>query len=376
MNVYDHIDANNRKTVAILLAFPAALFATVFLFSYQVAVTEVLQFSKIGVSAITAFTNPEEYLANTSTIVQNTRLGRSRDDKSAPFWSFYLNRHYFDQAMQITWTVYPWMTLVAFLWIWFSFYKGGDMILGMAHARRITFEENRELYRLVENTSIMGGLPTPRVYVIDDDSMNAFATGFKPETASIAMTKGIVEKLDKAELQAVVAHELAHIGNRDTRLMQFVIAGIGCFIFFAEVLTGIAIHGRKSRGRGISLLRVVGAACYVFGYVVAPVLRFALSRLQEYQADATAVKIMRDPDSLARALSKIAAEPKVEALDTCPLVGNMCIVAPTQAGFMSRLYATHPPLEDRVAVLGKMMGREPAKRTMAGKMVEFPEEWA
>ena len=366
MNVYDHIDANNRKIVAIIFAFPVALFIIVFLFSYLTALTEVVPLTKIGVSNFFAFKSPEEYLEQMSTVVQNTRIGRSGSESTPGFWD-----SYHGQALQMTGTVYPWIVLVALLWIWFSYYKADAMILGMAGARPAAFGENRELYRLVENTGIMAGLPTPKIYMIKDDAMNAFATGFEPQTASIALTKGIIEKLDKSELQAVIAHEFAHIGNRDTRLMQLTIAGIGCFIFFAEVLSGITIRGRKSRGGGISLLRVVGFACYVFGYIVAPVLRFALSRLQEYQADATAAKIIHDPNSLALALSKIAADPKVETMDASPLVGNMCIVAPAQAGFMSRLYETHPPIEDRIAVLEKMAGRgfNPQAKATAGRAV-------
>ena len=252
------------------------------------------------------------------------------------------------------------------------------MILKMAHARRVTFEVNRELFRLVENTAIMAGLPTPEIYLIKDESMNAFATGRKPEAASIALTDGIVKKLDKAELQAVIAHELAHIGNRDTRLMIFTIAGIGCFTFFGELLLRTALRGgRRSRksGKGALIILVVSIACLVFGYIVAPILRFALSRRREYQADATAVKINRDPEALSRALAKIALDPRVEVLDANPLVGNMCIANPAETmgfvGLESRLYATHPPIKDRIDALENMMGivKEPQIQAPVGRAV-------
>ena len=362
MNVYDHIDANNRKTVAILCAFPVALLVIVFLFSFLLA--DLVSYAKIGVLVSVAPMS----LVETPDLLDQLTTGRANQ-----FLSLLSRTARMRQATQSTLLVYPWMILTAFLWIVFTYRSGDTMILGMARARRVAFEGNRELFRLVENTAVMAGLPTPGIYLIDDESMNAFATGCGPKTASIALTKGIVEKLDKAELQAVIAHELAHIGNRDTRLMQITIEGIGCFIFFGEMLTGGAFRGRRGKGVGISL-HVVGFACLVFGYLVAPILRFALSRRREYQADATAAKIIRDPDSLARALSKIALDPKVEVLDAGSLVGNMCIVDPTEAGrfnFMRRLYATHPPIGERIAVLRKMMGVDMSQQNKAqsGKVI-------
>jgi len=346
VNVYDHIGANNRRTFAILCAFPVALFATVFLFSYLLVKFDVLSLARIGI------------------------------------FGFFAGGGAAYQALQFTMMVCPWIFLVAFLWIVISYYTGGAMILGMAHARRVTFEENRDLYRLVENTAIMAGLPTPEIYFIEDESMNAFATGRNPKAASIALTKGIVEKLDKAELQAVIAHELAHVGNRDTRLMIMIVAGIGCFIFFGELMFRSAFRSERSsrsgksskKGKETLILLVIAVTCLVFGYIIAPILRLALSRRREYQADATAVKITRDTDALARALSKIATDPRVEVLDSSPLVGNMCIADPAKAGFISRLYATHPPIKNRIAALGNMTGRETAERVTAGKMVGHPEE--
>ena len=197
----------------ILCAFPVALFATVLLFSYLLVRTDVLPLAEFGIAKIGAL----------------------------------------NQALGVTLLACPWIFLAAFLWIAFSYYKGSAMILGVAHAHPVTFDENRDLFRLVENTAIMAGLPTPKIYLIEDESMNAFAVGRKPEEASVALTDGIVKRLDKAELQAVIAHELAHIGNRDTRLMLIVVAGIGCFIFFGELLLRSAFRGgRHSRRSGKS----------------------------------------------------------------------------------------------------------------------------
>jgi len=254
--------------------------------------------------------------------------------------------------------IYPFVLIVAFIWILISYFSGGKMILGMAHARQVTFDDNKELYRLVENTAIMAGLPMPKIFIIEDNSLNAFATGRNPKEASIAVTRGIVDKLDEAELQTVIAHELAHIGNRDIRLMLITIAGIGCFLFFGEMLIRVAFRsgrgGGKNSGKAVLVLLAIGVFCLIFGYIVAPILRFALSRRREYQADSTAVKITRDPDALIRALSKISGDPRVEALDTNRLVGNMCIASPGKVGFISKLYLTHPPMDKRIEALRGM----------------------
>jgi heat shock protein HtpX len=358
VNVYDQIAANNRRTVMILCAFPAALFVLVFSMCFLIVKTGIPTHVEAGFLYI--FMNKE-----------NLMLGRSPVQMAAlpPM----------THAFLMTLMIYPWMILGTFLWIAFSYYKGDDMILWSARAHPVTLGENRELFRLDENTAIMAGLPTPKIYLIDDESLNALATGRKPETASVALTRGIVEKLGKLELQAVIAHELSHIGNRDTRLMMITVAGIGCFIFFGEMLIRGAFHSmgrnrsrRSGSGRTNVLFFVLGLCCLVFGYIVAPILRFALSRRREYQADATAAKITHDPGSLARALEKISEDPRVEVLDSSPMVGNLCIADPAGNNgfvkFVSSLYATHPPIGDRIRLLEKMLG----KRTL-GRVVDDME---
>jgi heat shock protein HtpX len=322
MNVYDEIAANDRRTIMILFAFPAALFITIFLLFLLLAKFNVLPLAELEISGTGIL----------------------------------------DEGFQFTLFVFPWVLIAAFLWIVFSYFGGGAMILDIAHAHPVTFDDDRDLYRLVENTAIMTGLPVPKIYLIDDVSMNAFATGRNPETASIALTEGLVKRLEKAELQAVIAHELAHINNRDTRLMLITIAGIGFFLFLGEILVRSTFRGSrfgrsKNSGKGALVIFAIGVACLVFGYIVAPILRFALSRRREYQADATAAKITRDPEALINALEKISDNPRVEALDASPLVGNMCIASPTELGFFSKLYLTHPPIKDRVAALRKMLVR-------------------
>jgi heat shock protein HtpX len=333
VNVYDHIDANNRRTFLILCAFPGALFVLLYLVCLLTAKTGVPFFIEWGARYLIR--------AKDAAFLE----WASGQAKAFP------NVNTLQMGFGLTLAIYPWMLLAAFLWIVVSYRLGGEMILRMAQARPVIFEENRELYRLVENTAIMAGLPTPKIYLLNDESLNAFATGRRPENASLALTKGIIEKLSKIELQGVIAHELAHIGNRDTRLMTLTVSGIGCFTFFGELLF-------RGRGRVQVLSFLLGFVCLVFGYVVAPILRFALSRRREYQADATAAKITHDPESLARALEKIVKNPRVEVLDGSPMVGNLCIADPAEYSvitkFTARLYATHPPVEDRVRALRDM----------------------
>ena len=359
MNVYDHIDANNRRTFLILCAFPGALFVLLYLACLLAARTGVPFFAEWGVRYLigakdAAFIEWASSQAKMFTNVDTLQMG-----------------------LGLTLAIYPWMLLAAFLWIVVSYRLGGEMILRMAQAKPVVFEENRELFRLVENTAIMAGLPTPQIYLIDDESLNAFATGRRPESASLALTKGIIGKLSKIELQGVIAHELAHIGNRDTRLMTLTVAGIGCFTFFGELLfRGVIRRPRgRERGRVQVLSFLLGFVCLVFGYVVAPILRFALSRRREYQADATATKITHDPESLARALEKIAEDPRVEVLDGSPMMGNLCIADPAEYSvitkFTTKLYATHPPVGDRVRALRDMIGQpaEAGKRKPLGRVI-------
>ena len=193
----------------------------------------------------------------------------------------------------------------------------------------------------------------------DDDSLNAFATGRDPQHASIALTKGIVKKLERVELEGVVAHELAHVENRDIRLMLLIVAGISFFTFAGEFCLRQALYSGRRRsskgGNGALVWLVVGIFCMVYGYLLAPVIRFALSRQREYQADATAALTTRNPRALASALQKISGDPRVEALDKRESMAAMCIESPlAKAGLFSRLsglWATHPPIDKRIKVL-------------------------
>ncbi|MGD9638254.1 MAG: M48 family metallopeptidase [Alphaproteobacteria bacterium] len=319
MSVYNNIDNNRRFTILIILMFPVVLLALL----------------GAGLGVYYLLVNDIEVVKKEASIVL-----------------------FFGCIFIIAW----------FFWILFSINQGGSVILNSAKAKKITKNAAPELYSIVENLAITAGLPCPSIYLIEDESLNAFAVGTKPENAAIAFTTGIVAKLNKSELEAVAAHEMSHIGNRDNYLMTVVVLGIGLFSFLGEILIrscsrrgGGSRSSGKKKGDAQALILLIGIALLIFGYLIAPLIRFALSRRREFQADATAVLLTRYPEALASALEKIAKDARVENLDTMPNVGALCIANPlaehSMAGFMSKmagLTATHPPIEQRIAVLREM----------------------
>jgi heat shock protein HtpX len=315
MMVYDHIDLNRRRTALILLFFPLALLiCTGCVCAALVTLVKFLE------------------------SIQNAR-----------FWPVTLN---------LTLTSFPWLTGFAFLWIFFSYMTGENFILDAAEAREVTYNDNPKLCGMIVDVAIMAGLPAPKTYLIDDESLNAFATGRSPDTASVALTTGIVEKLKPEELEAVIAHEMAHIGNRDTRLMIIVVTGIAMFTFLAEITFRIALRSKgqsKESAKFGAVLFIAAVALWIFGVFVAPLIRMALSRNREFLADATSVRITHNPDTLADAREAISLIPRVEALDSRPLRGALCGVNPLSSDdFLSGFYASHPPIKERVSRLRRM----------------------
>ncbi len=250
---------------------------------------------------------------------------------------------------------------VACIWIIISYFTGDKLLLNSADAIPVTKTDQPEIYRLVENLCISRGLPLPRIYIMDDESLNAFATGRDPQHASVALTKGIVQKLDRAELEGVIAHELSHVENRDIRLMLITVAGISFFTFAGEICFRIGLSSRYSRNNknsGAGLFLILGIICWVYGLFFAPLIRLAISRRREYLADATGALMTRNPQALASALRKISRDSRVEALDKRASMAAMCIENPLGKnnlfGSLSGLWATHPPIEKRIAALEEM----------------------
>lgn len=356
---YEHIAQNKRRTVLLVLLFPI----TFALFTWLVL---------WGVFGLAGGTQTRK--APTVKVRTQTRLVRQPNGHLKPVQV----RVPVKQTSSVPvkpaksgiQTASEWMMILgplcwlgAMIWILVAYFAGDKMLLRGAGAIEIQKEDQPEIYRLVENLCISRGLPTPKIYIMDDDSLNAFATGRDPQHASIAFTKGIVQKLDRAELEGVAAHELAHVENRDIRLMLITVAGISFFTLAGELCFRVAATSgrRSSKNNGAALFLLLGIILLVYGYVIAPLIRLAVSRQREYQADATAALTTRNPGALASALRKISGDSRVEALENRESMAAMCIESPLKkAGLfssLSGLLSTHPPVEKRIAALMEMDGK-------------------
>jgi len=244
----------------------------------------------------------------------------------------------------------------------FSYWYSDKLVLSMSNAKPVDFNSNRELYRIVENLCITAGLPLPKIYIIHDSSPNAFATGRNPKHAVVAVTTGLLEKLDRAELEAVIAHELGHIGNRDMLLATLVTVLVGLVVLLADWFSRWAFFGGASRRRNGNdkaqgIIMVVAIVLAILAPLFAYMMQFAISRKREFLADADGALLTRYPEGLARALEKISADP--EPLRTANrATAHLYIASPFRAGKKQGLFAkafmTHPPIEERVKRLREM----------------------
>lgn len=317
LNLYDEIARNKRKTVFILLLFPLVLagliYATVFFVFY---------FTGSSAEAATQAINFQE--------------------------------------INLISTIAACITIVlAIIWAAVSWFTGDQIVLDSAGAKEISRITHPEIYVLVENLTIATGLPLPRIYIMDDDSLNAFATGRDPEHASLALTRGIIKKLNRAELEGVIGHELGHIANRDIRLTMLVATYIGAIALMGQILirwATISSRKRNSKNGGqlTLILLILGLVFIVYGAIFAPLIMFALSRRREFQADATSAYMTRNPLALASALEKISTDSRVEALDGKSVVAAACIAHAGAPQALTSLFATHPPIEERIAKLRAM----------------------
>lgn len=263
---------------------------------------------------------------------------------------------------------------VAVFWAWQAWKQGDQMILeSLPSVRRLDKWEAEDVHNLLENLCITSGDYLPQLYLLEDDSMNAFAIGMSPMHSGIIVSSGLLKKLNRSQLEGVLAHELAHIRHYDTRLMVIIVTCLAFFTFSGEMLfygTEKENVGSDSLSEQMEPLRRIrvphavyfGAVLMCYGYFIAPIIRFALSRRREYLADAQAVLLTRYPKGLASALWKISSDSRIEALDSHSLLGTMCIETPKEnKSFFERISGigqTHPPVEDRIRALRDMDGGE------------------
>ena len=335
--LYDHIAANNRKTWFLILLFPFSLFVLIAL----ACIASVYALGDNGFMY-----DGLRYLFSVFPQVQNSLTEGNMKILSGIGHALYILLPIF---------------IVSCLWMSISYLFGDAMILRFARATPLQKEDNAKVFTMVENVALAAGLPMPRVYIIEDKGLNAFATGKNPNSATIVLTRGIIDALEPLELEGVIAHEMAHIGNRDIRLNMLVITGLSVFGFAADILRSYLSHiepGNKKQMQFFFFVLLIMIALLVFNFVVAPLIRFVISRRREYAADATGALITRNPLALAHALEKIANHSHVESLEKQPRLGAMCIANPKLALKEEKesLYSTHPPLQNRIRRLKRSAG--------------------
>jgi heat shock protein HtpX len=244
----------------------------------------------------------------------------------------------------------------------FSYYASASVALAVSSAHEVTKEDEPELYRIVENLSIGSGLPVPRVYVIEDSAPNAFATGRDPKHASVTATRGLLDKLDKAEIEGVMAHEMSHVGNYDIRVMTITVVLVGLVALLADLFlrwTWWGAGGRRSNrdkgGGGMAIIAIVALLFAILAPLIAKLIQLAISRKREYLADASGALLCRNPDALARALEKISSDR--EPLEVAnKATAHMYFDNPLKehASALNNLFSTHPPVEERIRLLRAM----------------------
>jgi len=240
-----------------------------------------------------------------------------------------------------------------------AYWHSDKIVLKMAHAHPVTRENARELYNIVENLCITAGLPVPKMYIVDEQAPNAFATGRDPEHAAVAVTQGLLDRLDRSELEGVLAHELSHIGNRDMLVSTVVVVLVGFIALLSDFfLRSIFWRGRgrssRSEGNAGAVFMLIGIVLAILSPIIAKLMHLAISRKREFLADSSGALLTRYPEGLARALKKIASDEtplRVAHNTTAHLWLDDPFKGKQKKSWFHRLFLTHPPTEKRIAAL-------------------------
>jgi heat shock protein HtpX len=243
-----------------------------------------------------------------------------------------------------------------------SYWHSDKIVLRITNAQPIKKEDNPELYRLVENLCITAGLPLPKICILPESQPNAFATGRDENHAVIAVTRGLLERLERTELEGVIAHELSHIGNRDILLGTVVVVLVGIIALVSNWFLRISFWGgglrrRDSRDSSGILILILGLVAAVLAPIAASLIRLAISRKREFLADASGALLTRYPDGLARALEKISSDPtpmKTANTSTAHLFISSPFKGEQRKSWFTKLFLTHPPVEERIKALREM----------------------
>jgi len=272
----------------------------------------------------------------------------------------YENMSVLEQSLMISRGLTPFVLGGVAVWFLIAYFANTAIIQSATGARSLARKENKRVYNLVENLCMARGMTMPKINLIEDDSLNAYASGINNRTYTVSLSRGIINKLDDEELQAVIAHELTHIRNRDVRLLIVSIVFVGIFAMLTQVAlrtlryAPMRSSGNNKKGNGTIVIILIALVVAAIGYFFSSLMRFAISRNREYMADAGAAEMTRKPHALASALRKISRDPAIEAV-TRDDVAQLFIEHPKtkQSSFLgiSGLFATHPPIEKRIALL-------------------------
>lgn len=265
-----------------------------------------------------------------------------------------------DMAQDGFWTTLRyihWIVLATCLWFFIAFFFHTRMIRAATGAVPVTRKQYPKIYNMLENLCIARGIPMPHFQIIDSPALNAFASGLNEKTYSITLTRGIVDALQDDELEAVIAHELSHILNRDVRLLVIGVIFVGIISFLAEMLFRMMIYGGGARSRYRSnsknnnngAILIAALVILVIGYIFALLIRFSLSRKREFLADAGAVELTQNPEGMMRALMRISGQDQIKDMPND--IQQMCIE--NSHNFMG-MFATHPPIEKRIQTISDM----------------------
>ncbi len=267
----------------------------------------------------------------------------------------------------IGWVISRFLQSQTILWVavvlaislnFFSYWYSDKVVLAISRAKPVKKEDEPELYRMVENLSITAGLPMPRLFIMEEAQANAFATGRDPKHGVIVVTRGLMNKLEKIELEAVIAHELAHIGNRDVLLSTIAVVLVGMVVLMTDFFFRVAFTGGGDRGGKTRLIMVVIAlALAIIAPLLAQMMKMAISRKREFLADSSGSLLTRYPEGLARALGKIAVDPSPMRIAN-DATAHLFIANPFKGeernSWIHKLFSTHPPIDERIAKLRRL----------------------
>ena len=250
-----------------------------------------------------------------------------------------------------------WVIGIAVIYAFIQYFAASKIAIAITGAHEIAKKDNPRFYRIIENLAITIGIPTPKVYIIDDPAPNAFATGRDPKNAIVAATSGLINMMDDHELEAVMAHEMGHIQNYDIRLSMITFGLVSAIGLIADIVLRIVLFGDNDNDNRSPIVMLIG---FIFIVVAAPIVavlvQMAASRQREFLADATSAMTTRNPDSMVSALEKIKTNGRpMQKQNTA--VAQLFFSNPLKTGFVNKLFSTHPPLQDRIDRLRKNTGK-------------------